>query len=382
MKTLSLTCVVGARPNFIKMAALMHEIAKRPTIDAQLVHTGQHHSPEMSDGFFRELEIPEPDLNLAVSQGTPTEQTAVIMTRMEQVFLERRPDVLVVVGDVTSTLAASLVAAKLGIRIAHVEAGLRSFDRAMPEEINRILTDALSDYLFVTEPSGGENLRREGVPAGKIFVVGNVMIDTLLRFRDKAKQSEILDRLKLQERQYAIATLHRPSNVDDTKQLTTLLDVLSKIAARLPVVFPLHPRTRQRIEALRLPAPGVELIPPQGYLDFMRLMSSARMVLTDSGGIQEETTILQVPCLTIRENTERPVTITQGTNQLVGTNPENILNAAYALLDAAFPVDRVPDLWDGRAAVRILDILERTSAPPATTNKLRGPRSVGGIPAR
>jgi UDP-N-acetylglucosamine 2-epimerase (non-hydrolysing) len=363
MNTLRLTCVVGARPNFIKMAALMHEIRQRPDIDAQLVHTGQHHSPEMSEGFFRDLDIPEPDLNLAVSQGTPTEQTAAIMTSMERVFLDRRPDVLIVVGDVTSTLAASLVAVKLGIRIAHVEAGLRSFDRRMPEEINRIVTDAVADYLFVTEPSGEENLRREGVPAERTYFVGNVMIDTLLRFRDKAKQSDVLERLGLHERQYAIATLHRPSNVDEPKQLTTLLGVLSEISNRLPVVFPVHPRTRQRIEALGLPTPGVQLAPPQGYLDFMRLMSSARMVLTDSGGIQEETTILQVPCLTIRENTERPATIVQGTNRLVGTRPENILKAAHEVIGSAFPANRVPELWDGRAAARIIDILERIASP-------------------
>jgi UDP-N-acetylglucosamine 2-epimerase (non-hydrolysing) len=359
MNNLKLTCVVGARPNFIKIAALMHEIRQRPAIDVQLVHTGQHHSPEMSDGFFQELAIPEPDLNLAVAQGTPTEQTAAIMTSMERVFLDRRPDILIVVGDVTSTLAASMVAVKLGIRVAHVEAGLRSFDRRMPEEINRIVTDAVSDYLFVTEPSGEENLRREGVPPERIYSVGNVMIDTLLRFRDKARQSDVLTRLDLRERQYAIATLHRPSNVDEPQQLTTLLGVLSEIAQRVPVVFPIHPRTRQRIEALKLSIPGVQLVPPQGYLDFMCLMSSARMVLTDSGGIQEETTILQVPCLTIRENTERPVTIHQGTNQLVGTRPENILKAAHQVIDSAYPVDRVPELWDGRAAARIVDILER-----------------------
>jgi UDP-N-acetylglucosamine 2-epimerase (non-hydrolysing) len=260
------------------------------------------------------------------------------------VFLDRRPDVLVVVADVTSTLAASLVAAKLGIRIAHVEAGLRSFDRTMPEEINRILTDAVSDYLFVTERSGEENLRREGVAAEKIFMVGNVMIDTLLRFRDKAKQSDILDRLKLRERQYAVATLHRPANVGEPAQLTTLLRVLSTIGSRLPIVFPVHPRTRHRIEALALPTPGVQLIPAQGYLDFMCLITSARGVLTDPGGVQEETMILQVPCLAIRENTDRPVTIAQGTNRLVGTAPQNILNAAHDVLDSAFPENRVPEL--------------------------------------
>ena len=358
MKTLSVTCVVGARPNFIKMAALMHEIRRRPAVQAQLVHTGQHHSPDMSESFFRELDIPEPDINLGVPAGSPTQQAADIMKGMETVFLNRRPDVLIVVGDVTSTLAASLAAVRLGIRIAHVEAGLRSFDRGMPEEINRILTDAISDYLFVTEPSGETNLRNEGVPAEKIHFTGNVMIDTLLRFREKAAQSDVLERLGLTHQQYAVATLHRPSNVDVPERLTALLDMLETVGKSIPVVFPVHPRTRGRIGETGRALQGVTLIPPQGYLDFLRLTSSARLVLTDSGGIQEETTILQVPCLTLRENTERPVTVTHGTNRLITGGSSKVPDAVREVLTAPMPSHRVPDLWDGRAAERILNVLQ------------------------
>lgn len=339
----------------------MQEIKRRPHFDAQLIHTGQHFSPEMSRSFFEELDIPEPDQNLAVSAGTQTEQTAEIMKRMEGVLTARRPDILVVVGDVTSTLASSLVASKLGIRVAHVEAGLRSFDRSMPEEINRIVTDALSDYLFVTEPSGRENLLREGVAPEKIFFVGNVMIDTLLRFREKAAQSKILEELGLEPRQYGVATLHRPANVDEPVRLTELIGVLQGIATRIPVVFPVHPRTRQRLESAGLEMKGVRLLPPQGYLDFLRLISESRLVLTDSGGIQEETTILQVPCLTLRENTERPVTIHNGTNRLVGVQPDDIRAAAMEVLNSGNPTNRIPELWDGNAAKRILDVIERLS---------------------
>ena len=359
MSTLKVTCVVGARPNFIKMAAIMTEIRKRPHMDVQLIHTGQHSSPEMSESFFRDLEIPAPDCNLGVSGGSHTEQTAEIMRRIEPVFQQRRPDVLIVVGDVNSTLAASLVAAKMGIRIAHVEAGLRSFDRAMPEEINRIVTDAISDYLFVTEPSGEKHLRSEGVSQEKIFFVGNVMIDTLLRFRARALQSGVLERFELQPKSYALVTVHRPSNVDDPANLRALVDMLMTLSREVRIVFPVHPRTMQRIEAAGIPHEGLMLIPPQSYLDFVKLMSEARVVLTDSGGIQEETTILGVPCITMRENTERPVTIDQGTNRLVGADPKKILPAAQEILRGEANLDRRPDLWDGNAAKRILDVLER-----------------------
>jgi UDP-N-acetylglucosamine 2-epimerase (non-hydrolysing) len=359
MEKLRICAVVGARPNFIKMAPLLEEMRHRPAFAPILVHTGQHFSPEMSDQFFRELSMPEPDLNLGVGGGTQTEQTAEIMRRIEPVLQDAAPCVVLVVGDVNSTMAAALVAAKLGLPVAHVEAGLRSFDRTMPEEINRIVTDALSDFLFVTEPSGRENLLAEGVPERKIFFTGNVMIDTLLRFRHKAAESDVIDRLGLQAGGYAVVTLHRPSNVDDPAQLSCLLEALNAVAAELPVVFPLHPRTRARIQAESLPTGDIVCVPPLGYLDFLHLMSEARLVLTDSGGIQEETTILQVPCLTLRENTERPVTIERGSNSLVGTQPAAILKAVRAVLDdsAKARPARMPDLWDGRASVRIMDIL-------------------------
>jgi UDP-N-acetylglucosamine 2-epimerase (non-hydrolysing) len=351
------TCVVGARPNFIKMAAIIAELQKRPSIEAQIVHTGQHSSHEMAGALFRDLEIPNPDVNLEVSGGTHTYQTAEIMRRIEPVFEARRPDVLIVVGDVNSTLAASLVAAKMGIPIAHVEAGLRSFDRTMPEEINRILTDAVSDYLFVTEPSGRANLLAEGVPERKIHFAGNVMIDTLLRFRERAGSSNVLDTIGVAPKSYALVTLHRPSNVDDVGRLREYVTMLSQLNRSMPVVFPVHPRTRQRIEDAKISHDGIFFLPPQSYLDFLKLMSEARVVMTDSGGIQEETTILGVPCLTMRENTERPVTIEQGTNRLVGTDTARILEAVSDVLGTQ-PPRRVPERWDGRAAARILDVLE------------------------
>ncbi|SRR5581483_1822741 len=356
---LNITCVVGARPNFIKLAALILEFRKRPCFSVRLIHTGQHFSPEMSASFFAELELPEPDLNLGIGGGSQTVQTAEMMKALERVFLESRPDILVVVGDVTSTLAASLVAAKMGIRIAHVEAGLRSFDRTMPEEINRILTDALSDYLFVTEPSGRNNLLAEGIPAERIHFVGNVMIDTLLRFREKARRSDILARLGLETGSYIVATLHRPSNVDSPDRLRALLGVFRELAHELPFVFPIHPRTRGRIAEAGIATNPVTLTAPLGYLDFLHLMSNARLVLTDSGGIQEETTILQVPCLTLRENTERPVTMECGTNRLVGTNPQAILWAAREALENRTGQAGIPELWDGEAGRRIATVLEQ-----------------------
>jgi UDP-N-acetylglucosamine 2-epimerase (non-hydrolysing) len=361
MKTIKTTCVVGARPNFIKVAALIHAMRRRPVFQTQLIHTGQHFSPEMSDSFFQQLEIPEPDVNLGAGGGSQTEQTAEIMKRIEPVFQEHRPDVLIVVGDVNSTVAASLVAAKMRIPIAHVEAGLRSFDRAMPEEINRLVTDAISDYLFVTERSGEENLRREGADPARIFFTGNVMIDTLLRFRAKAAESDVVQRLGLTPQSYAVVTLHRPSNVDHPNRLAELIALLHELARELRIVFAVHPRTNQRIQSAGLQVGDLLVIPPQSYLDFLRLTMDARLVLTDSGGIQEETTILQVPCLTLRENTERPVTIEHGTNRLVGTDTAAILQAARGVLTQPMPSGRIPELWDGRAADRIVDILERLS---------------------
>ncbi len=359
MKPLRVSCVVGARPNFIKMAPLMAELAQRPRWTAQLIHTGQHYSAEMSDQFFEDLEMPRPNVHLGLAGGTPTQQTANILLALEPVFNEFQPDVLIVVGDVTSTLAASLAAARLGIKVAHVEAGLRSNDRTMPEEINRILTDSLSEFLFTSEPSGERNLLAEGVAASRIFFVGNVMIDTLLKFRAKAAQSRVLERLGIEENSYAVATLHRPANVDDPARLAALLRVLNQVAERLPVIFPLHPRTEKKIVELGLDLGKIQTCPPQGYLDFLRMMSAARILLTDSGGIQEETTILGVPCLTLRENTERPVTIEQGTNRLIGLDPKRIHDAVIETLDSGFRSGgRLPEKWDGKASGRIFDVLE------------------------
>jgi UDP-N-acetylglucosamine 2-epimerase (non-hydrolysing) len=358
-----ISAVVGARPNFMKIAPILEEIGRRPSISARLIHTGQHYSAGMSERFFQELGIPEPDINLECGGGSQTTQTASIMLRLEEDFTAHRPDLALVVGDVNSTMAAALVAAKLGIRIAHVEAGLRSFDRAMPEEINRLVTDVLSDYLFASEPSGVTNLLAEGVPSGRIFLVGNVMIDTLLKFRDRARQTGIVEQLGLTPGNYAVLTLHRPSNVDDTGRLAGLMQAMAEVAKRLPVVFPCHPRTRQRLEALGLGDSGLLLTEPLGYLEFLRLVSEARLALTDSGGIQEETAVLKVQCLTLRDNTERPATIECGTNRLVGGDPGAALRAALEALDAPPPeFGPAPQFWDGKASSRILDILEQQFA--------------------
>jgi UDP-N-acetylglucosamine 2-epimerase (non-hydrolysing) len=362
-----ITCVVGARPNFIKMAAIVQELRRRPRFSARLVHTGQHFSADMSDSFFEDLELPHPDVNLGSGGGSQTQQTAQIMAALEGELKANRPDLLLVVGDVNSTLAAALVGAKMEIPIAHVEAGLRSFDRRMPEEINRVVTDVLSEHLFVSEPSGVQNLLAEGIPQRKIHLVGNVMIDTLMRFRARAAASEILGRLGVIARRYAVVTLHRPSNVDDRGKLSGYLSMLAALSEQIPVVFPVHPRTRERIAGDDLNGSRVILTPPLSYMDFLRLMSEARLVLTDSGGIQEETTILGVRCLTMRENTERPVTIEHGTNKLVGVDPERILSIARDSLETEPEPGRIPELWDGKAAVRILDILERTLTPPTSS---------------
>jgi UDP-N-acetylglucosamine 2-epimerase (non-hydrolysing) len=355
---MKLIAVAGARPNFMKIAPLMWEIARRSGIEAYLVHTGQHYDERMSRLFFKELKIPRPDLDLGVGSGTHAAQTAEVMRRFEPVVLEQRPDVVVVVGDVNSTLACALTAVKLGVPVAHVEAGLRSFDRSMPEEINRVLTDAISHWLFVTEPSGVTNLRREGVPEERIFQVGNVMIDTLLACRELSGASSIRDELHLTDRPFAVLTLHRPANVDDPEVLAGILTAIIRVQRELPIVFPVHPRTRRALNGHDLgDQPGLIVTPPLGYLDFMKLLAEARLVLTDSGGIQEETTVLGVPCLTLRNNTERPITIEQGTNHLVGLDPERIVAAARRVLSGPPSPGRVPDLWDGRAAARIVDVL-------------------------
>jgi UDP-N-acetylglucosamine 2-epimerase (non-hydrolysing) len=356
--------VVGARPNFVKIAPIMAELAEYPFITTTLVHTGQHYDAQMSDSFFANLDIPRPDVNLKVQSAGAIAQIADIMTRIEPVIENTRPDVVVVVGDVNSTVAATLAAVKVGRPVAHVEAGLRSFDRTMPEEVNRVLTDAVSDLLFTTEPAAEENLLREGVGAEKIHFVGNVMIDTLFRYREQARQSDVLDRLGLTPAGYAVLTLHRPSNVDDEGTLGLLLGAIGRIQAEIPVVFPVHPRTRRRLEALAAvlpPMPGVRLADPMPYLDFVQLMGESRCVLTDSGGIQEEATALGIPCLTLRHNTERPVTVTRGTNRIVGTDPDAIYRSWREVAEGRWPEGSLPDLWDGKAAGRIVRVLLGTA---------------------
>jgi UDP-N-acetylglucosamine 2-epimerase (non-hydrolysing) len=364
---LKLLLVAGARPNFMKIAPLLWEIQKRDDVDAFLVHTGQHYDEKMSQRFFAELQIPRPDENLEVGSGSHAVQTAEVMKRFEPVLLRQKPDLVAVVGDVNSTLACALTAVKLGIQVAHVEAGLRSFDRSMPEEINRILTDAISEWLFVTEPSGVANLRAENVPAERIHFVGNVMIDTLIACAPRIAASPILDTLNVQSGRYAVLTMHRPANVDQPDVIAGLKRAISRLQREIPFVFPVHPRTRKIIDDYqREPLPNLIFTEPLGYLDFMKLIGEARFVLTDSGGVQEETTQLGIPCLTMRENTERPVTVTQGTNRLVGLNPDKIIAEGLHALEAARSRHLIPELWDGRASQRILDVLtNRTHTPVA-----------------
>jgi UDP-N-acetylglucosamine 2-epimerase (non-hydrolysing) len=355
---MKIVVVAGARPNFMKIAPLMWEIGRRPQVEACLVHTGQHYDQAMSHLFFEELHIPRPDVNLEVGSASHAVQTAEVMKRFEPVVIERKPDAVVVVGDVNSTIACALTAVKLGVPVAHVESGLRSFDRSMPEEINRILTDAISRWLFITERGAHANLRREGVPDDRIHFVGNVMIDTLLASRELSRRSRILDDLGLAGRPYAVLTLHRPANVDDPAVFRGLLTAIDRLQRELPIVFPIHPRTRKALEGTAVDAmPGLRPIDPLGYLDFMKLVGDARLVLTDSGGIQEETTVLGVPCLTLRNNTERPVTVEQGTNVLVGLDPDRIIDVGLRALAAPPTTLSVPELWDGHAAARILDVL-------------------------
>jgi UDP-N-acetylglucosamine 2-epimerase (non-hydrolysing) len=369
---LKVICVCGARPNFMKIAPLVDALSRTREVTTLLVHTGQHYDERMSRLFFGELGIPKPDLNLEVGSCSHAVQTAEVMKRFEPVCIKHRPHWVVVVGDVNSTLAAALVASKLGIGIAHVEAGLRSFDRTMPEEINRVLTDAISDLLFVTELSGVENLRREGIADHKVHLVGNVMIDTLLRSRAQADRSVILSTLGIGKGKYAVVTLHRPSNVDDVKAFSSILAAFEQIAEDMPIIFPVHPRSRKNLEGSGLGdrAKGItnlRLVEPLGYLDFLKLMSDSAVVLTDSGGIQEETTILGVPCLTLRENTERPITVTQGTNRLTGSSTEAILKAYREVRDQPQRPAKVPELWDGRAADRIVTCLVAASRSRGTT---------------
>ena len=356
-------CVCGARPNFMKIAPIMHAFEAHGGFDALLVHTGQHYDENMSRLFFDELGIPKPDVNLEVGSDSHAVQTADIMKRFEPVVVDFKPDYVLVVGDVNSTIACGLVAVKLGVKLIHVEAGLRSFDRTMPEEINRILTDSISDLLFVTEQSGVDNLSGEGIDSDRVYFVGNVMIDTLLANRAKAAQSEILEKLGLESKGYAVITLHRPSNVDDAEKLGQIVTAFEEIGKDMKLVFPIHPRTRnniadsevgQRLEGIE----NLLLIEPVGYLDFLRLTSEAGLVMTDSGGIQEETTILDVPCMTLRENTERPVTISEGTNRLVHVTSKDILKHYRQIVGGDGDSDcGAPKFWDGKAAKRIAQVI-------------------------
>ena len=355
--------VVGARPNFMKAAPVYRALAKSG-FDQVLVHTGQHYDALMSDVFFQTLEIPAPDESLNVGSGSHAQQTAAIMSKFEPVVLARKPDVVLVYGDVNSTVAAALVCAKLGVRIAHVEAGLRSFDREMPEEINRLVTDQLSDLLFTPSPDGDENLKREGVAAEKIFLVGNVMIDTLVQFLPKAEElfGGLKERLLLDR--FGLVTLHRPSNVDDEEVFLPMLQVLDDLSRDLPLIFPVHPRTRDRwSQQLKQCNPNLRTIEPLGYLEFLALQKHASVVITDSGGIQEETTYLGTPCLTLRENTERPITIKAGTNVLIGRDWEKLREEFAKSLNGSRKRSGEISLWDGHASDRIAEILLRYDNP-------------------
>lgn len=364
--------VVGARPNFVKMAPLIQALDRYPDrFRHLLVHTGQHYDERMSKAFFDELGMPKPDLDLEVGSDTHAKQTGRIMAAFEDVCLAERPDLVIVVGDVNSSLACTLVAKKLGINVAHVEAGLRSRDMSMPEEINRLCIDILADHLFTTDRGADENLRREGVADDRIHFVGNIMVDTLMRHRMKASQLPVGRDLGLVPKGYATLTLHRPSNVDDRRTLEGILGALVEIAKTLPIVFPIHPRTRKMAETFGLSGMfneggsprGLWITEPLGYLEFLSLNIDARLVLTDSGGLQEETTVLGVPCLTLRDNTERPITCTQGTNRLVGSDPARILGAARQVLAGDVAAGRVPELWDGRTAERIVQVLLSLDRP-------------------
>ncbi len=362
-----ITCVVGARPNFMKMAPILEALRAHPSIRPYLVHTGQHYDEGMSRVFFEELGLPAPDRDLEVGSDNHARQTARILAAFDALLDERPSRLVVVVGDVNSTLACSLVAVKRGIPVAHVEAGLRSRDRSMPEEINRLVTDAVSQLLFATSPDAVDNLLAEGVERGRIHLVGNPMIDTLHRHAAAARARGAERRYGLPRRGYALVTLHRPGNVDEPESLRAILEALNALAGRLRVLFPVHPRTRERIGRIGFaPAPGLALTDPRGYLDFLGLMDAARLVVTDSGGIQEETTSLGVPCLTLRPNTERPITLTQGTNRLLGADPGAILPAAERILAGDVPRAGPPALWDGRAGERIAAVLaEFLEASPA-----------------
>ena len=359
--------VVGARPNFMKVAPIVAAMKQRPDDFLPLVlHTGQHYGAAMSNAFFTDLDLPQPDIHLGVGSGSHATQTAAVMERFEPVVLKEKPDWVLVVGDVNSTIACALVCVKLGIKVAHVEAGLRSRDRTMPEEINRLLTDQIADLLLTPSPDADANLLAEGIPQERIRFVGNVMIDSLFKNLERARESKIKTELGLAENEYAVLTLHRPSNVDDRETFERILSALETISTRLPIVFPVHPRTRKTIAEFGLTeriaaSKNLRLIDPLGYLDFLNLYSTARIVLTDSGGIQEETTALGISCLTLRETTERPITVEMGTNVVVGTDTQKIVSEATAALNSKQKQSRQPPLWDGHTAERILAALQEVS---------------------
>jgi UDP-N-acetylglucosamine 2-epimerase (non-hydrolysing) len=367
--------VGGARPNFMKVAPILQ--AMRHQADSCLVHTGQHYDRRMSAALFAELDLPAPDINLEVGSGSHAEQTARVMLAFEPWLLANPCDAVVVVGDVNSTLACSLVAAKLGVPVAHVEAGLRSFDRTMPEETNRVLTDALSSWLLTPSPDADENLVREGIDPRRVFHVGNVMVDTLLSNLDRAMESDVLQRLGVFG-DYGLVTLHRPALVDNAGRLGPVLGALLRVAEELPLLFPAHPRTRAALSSLGIEdSKQIRLIEPEGYLGFLKLQAAARLVLTDSGGVQEETTVLGVPCVTLRENTERPITILEGTNRLVGLDPDRIIRGVEEAL-ASTRIPRRPALWDGKAAERVVEVLTTGKVPELVPHPAKGAPVVRG----
>lgn len=353
------TLIAGARPNFMKIAPIIHAIQAAQesgkAISYRLVHTGQHYDKKMSGDFFEQLEIPEPDVNLEAGGGTQAEQTAHIMVRFEKELMANPANLVLVVGDVTSTMACAIVAQKLHTKVAHVEGGIRSNDWTMPEEINRLLTDAITNYFFTTSEVANANLRASGVEEERIVYVGNTMIDTLLKQRSRFRKPKAWDALKLQKKNYLVMTLHRPANVDQEAQLKALLDEIIAHSADLPLVFPVHPRTAKILKNLNIDHPRLHMIDPLGYLEFNYLVENSKAVLTDSGGITEETTVMGIPCMTLRDNTERPETITEGTNELLGTNPEAIKPALEKLLSGNWKTGRIPNLWDGKTAIRIID---------------------------
>jgi len=376
VKKVKILLVAGARPNFMKVAPVYFELKKYPQFKPIIVHTGQHYDKEMSELFFRDLKLPKPDIYLGVGSGTHAEQTSKIMIEFEKVCMKVKPHLVIVVGDVNSTIACALTSAKLLIPVAHVEAGLRSFDRTMPEEINRLLTDQISDFLFTTCEDANRNLLNEGIPADKIFFVGNVMIDTLKKHLQISRKLHIREKLDLRDIDYGILTLHRPSNVDDVNTLQRIMEGVSRVSRRLPIIFPAHPRTKKKLENIEFLKykphlkQGCILTPPLGYLEFLSLMANAKLVMTDSGGIQEETTILDISCLTLRNNTERPITITHGTNTLVGTEPDKIVQEAISIIKKKpnrQKRPKRPKYWDGNAAKRLVKIITKFS--PLTFSK-------------